>query len=55
MTDETIRAARERLIETRRWGRTCEIAIRSGAWDTGGMMRDAIAAVLRERQEVIPE
>lgn len=54
MTDEetTLKAAREK-VATRYPG--CAQTIRAGSWDDGGLVRNAIAELIRDRQEVAEE
>jgi len=54
MTDEeeTLQKARE-IVATRYPG--CAQTIRAGSWDNGGLVRNAIAELIRDRQEVAEE
>lgn len=54
MTDEVavLRAARERVAALKPG---CARTIRLGSWDNGQLIRDAVAAVMRERQEAVEE
>lgn len=49
MKDEIIEA-RKRVLASRKWGQSPETAIRTGQWDRGELVQNALAEVRAERQ-----
>ena len=55
MTDPHLQLARRNLADSKLWGRVAERAILSGAWDTGRLVQERLAAVPRELPEIVDE
>ena len=47
-SEALLKRARERVLTSKRWGRTCESAIAGGFWDGGSLVRDAVVQIAIE-------
>lgn len=55
MTDPFLAQARRTLADSKLWGRVPEKAILGGYWDSGRLVQDCFAAVLKARPEEVDE
>jgi hypothetical protein len=55
MTDPYLLQARRNLADSKLWGRVSERAILTGAWDSGQLVQERLAAVPKELPEEVDE